>query len=96
MIGSMSRAPKYLGQAVNSRSVTDGDGHYQSPKVLPSSLGKMVSDRLEKTLQFFWNFADCNHMASPTISTCTYKYYRQSRPFLFDVFSNHKFENRSV
>jgi hypothetical protein len=30
------------------------------------------------------------------ISSCSYKPYRQSRPFLFDLFSNHNFNNRSV
>ena len=96
MIGSMNRVPQSSGEAVNRYFVGDGDGHCQSPEVLPCSLVEMVSDRLEKTLDFFWNSADFNHMASPMISPCVYKSYRQSRPFLFELFSNHKFTNRSV
>jgi len=96
MIGSMGRVPQCFGEAVNRYFVCDSDGHRQSPEVLPGSLGKMVFDWREKTFEFFGHSADCNHMASPMISFCLYKSYRPSRPFLFDVFSNHKFTNRSV
>ena len=90
------RAPKCFGQAVNSCSVTDCDGYYQGPKMVPRPLIKMLVDRFEKTLQFFGNSADCNHMVSPMISVCYYKSYRQDRPFFFCVLRNYKFNNRSV
>ena len=96
IIGPMSRVPKCLSQVVNSCTVTAGDGHYQGPKVLPGPLTEMLADGFEKTLQFLGNFADCNHMVSHLISVCYNKSYRQMRLFLFDVFSNHKFTNRSV
>jgi hypothetical protein len=96
MVGSMCRVTQGFSQTVYGCSMADGDGHYQSPKVFPRSCGEMLTKRLEKTLEFFRNFADCNHMASPAISFCFYHSYRQSRPFLFDVFGNHKFNNRSV
>ena len=96
MVGSMSRVPQCLGQSVNGYCMSDGDSHCQGPKVLPCSLVKMVSEGLEKTLQFFGDIADCNHMASLVISDCIYNSYRQSRPFFFWVLCNHKFKNRSV
>jgi hypothetical protein len=96
MICSMGRVSQCFCEAVNRYFVCDSYGHRQSPEVLPGSLGKMFSDWCEKTFEFFGNSADCNHMASPMISFCLCKSYRQSRPFLFDVFSNHKFTNRSV
>jgi hypothetical protein len=96
MVCSMCRVTQGLSQTFYGRTMADGDCHYQGPKVFPRSCGEMLMKRLEKTLEFFRNFADCNHMASPTIITCSYKRYRQSRPFLFDVFGNHKFTNRSV
>jgi hypothetical protein len=96
MISSMSRISQHFGEPVDRCAMTDRDSHYEGPKVLPSSLGKMVSERFEKTLQFSGYFADSNHKASPTIISCIYNCYRLSRPFLFDVFGNHKFKNRSV
>jgi hypothetical protein len=64
--------------------------------VLPWPLGKMLAKGFEKTLEFSWDFADCNHTASPMISFYCYKSYRQSRPFLFDNCHHQNLRNRSV
>jgi len=96
VIGAMSTVSQGLDEPVDSAAMTDADRQHHRPEVAEDMFRNLPFDRLEKTLQFFWNFADCNHMATPTISICHYRYYRQSRPFLLDVFSNHKFDNRSV
>ena len=96
MIGSVGRASQCFAELVNGSAVVDSDGQYQSPEVLPRSLREMLVNWSEKTLQFFGNSADSNHMASPMISICSYKSYRQDRPILFDAFRNHKSTNRSV
>jgi hypothetical protein len=96
MIGSVSGASEDFGQFIDSCTVAYGDSHYQSPEVLPWPLGKMLAKGFEKTLEFSWDFADCNHTASPMISFYCYKSYRQSRPFLFDNCHHQNLRNRSV
>jgi len=87
VIGSVGRASQSFGQAVNSSPMADSNYHYQSLEMLPCPSLKMIFDWSEKTLQFFWNFADCNHMLSPMISVFYYNSYRQERPFCLMFFT---------
>ena len=96
LISPVGRTPQYFSELVNSYAAADSNGHHQSPKVLSRSSSKMLMNGFEKTLQFFGNPANSNHMASPMISTCAYKSYCQDRPFLFNAFRNHTFTNRPV
>jgi hypothetical protein len=96
VIGAMSTVPQQLDEPINRTAMTDTYRQYHRPEIAVYMFGNLFLDRLEKTMQSLGNFADCNHMASPAITTFYYKSYRLSRPFLFDVFSNHHFNNRSV
>jgi hypothetical protein len=96
VIRSMSRMPQGFSESVQRCAVTDCDSHYQSPKVLPSWFGEMGFERFEKTLQFSGYFADSNHTASPTITSCLQNCYRLSGPFLFDNCYHQLLRNRSV
>jgi hypothetical protein len=96
VIGAMSTVPQQLDELVNRTAMTDAYRQYHRPEIAVHMFGNLLFDRLEKTLQFFWNFADCNHVASLMITICQYNCYRLSRPFLFAVFNNHNVSNRSV
>jgi hypothetical protein len=58
MISSMSRVSQCLSELLDGHCMSDRDSHCQSPEVLPCVLVKMVSEGLEKTLQFFGYIAD--------------------------------------
>jgi len=96
MIGAMSTVPQQLDESINRTAMADTYRQYHRPEIAVYMFGNLFFDRLEKTLQFFGNFADCNHMAFLSISVCQYNSYRPSRPFLFNSFGNHNFDNRSV
>jgi hypothetical protein len=96
VIRSVRRASQSFGKAFDSAPMTDGDRQNQRPKVTPSSLREMAFERCEKTLHFFGCFADSNHTASPTTTSCFPKCYRLSRPFLFDNCYHQNFRNRSI
>ena len=92
-VGGVSEGP---GQAIDRGAMADSKGHDQRPEVFPRLFGEVAFEGFEKTVQFFGNFADCNHTVSPTIIVCGYKCYRLKRPFLFGVNSYHDSDNRSV
>ena len=96
MIRPVSRAPQGLSEAFYSAAMIYGDSQNQWPKVSPSSLRERASKWPEKTLQFSRYFADSNHTASPTITCCSQKCYRLSRPFLFDNYYHRNPKDRSV
>jgi hypothetical protein len=96
VIGAMSTVPQQLDEFFNRTAMTDAHRQYHRPEIAVHMFGNLLFHRLEKTLQFFWDFADCNHVASLMITICRYKCYRLSRPFLFAVFNNHNVSNRSV
>jgi hypothetical protein len=62
VIGSVGRVSQSFCQTVNSSPVADSNCHYQRPEMLPGPSLKMIFNWSEKTLQFFWNLADCKHM----------------------------------
>ena len=96
VIRPVSRASQGLGEAFYGAAMTYGNSQNQRPEVAPSSLRERASERLEKTLQFSRYSADSNHTASPTITCCSQKCYRLSRPFLFDNCYHQNLKNRSV
>jgi len=89
-------APQGFGQAFYGTAMIYGDSQNQRPKVSPGSLCEVAPERREKTLHFSGYFADSNHTASPTITSCFQKCYRPSRPFLFDNCYHQNLKNRSV
>ncbi len=96
MIGPMGRAAQGFDESINGSAMADGDRHNQGPKMPPGRLAKVLLKRTKESFYFFGYPADSNHVASPTISSCVHKAYRQSRPFFFDLFTHYYYENRSV
>jgi hypothetical protein len=96
MIGAMSTVSQQLDEFVNRTAMTDAHRQYHRPEITVHMFGNLLFNRFEKSLQFFWDFTDCNHVASLMITICRYKCYRLSRPFLFAVLNNHNLYNRSV
>jgi hypothetical protein len=96
MIGAMSTVPQQLDESINRTAMADTHRQYHRPKIAVYMFGNLLFDRLEKTLQFFGNFADCNHTASKLISNCFQDTYRQMRLFLFDNHYHQNSLNRSV
>jgi len=94
VIGSMGRASQRFGQPLDRCAMAKSDGHHQSPEVLPRALAEVLTMGQEKTLQFFRNSADSNHKASFMRTTCSYKSYRQDKPFFLEICRNYKITNR--
>jgi len=64
VIGTMSSVPQRLDEPVDCTAMTYADRHYHGPEVAVNMFGDLFFDGSEKTLQFFWDFADGNHTAS--------------------------------
>jgi hypothetical protein len=96
VIGAMSTVPQRLDESINGTAMTDTYRQYQRPEIAVHMFGNLLFDRFEKTLQFFWNFADGNHTASMLISICFQNTYRQQRLFLFHNYYHQNSLNRSV
>jgi hypothetical protein len=97
VIGAMSTVPQRLDKSVNRTAMADAYRQYHGPEIVVYMFGDLFFDRPEKTLQFFRNFADCNHTASMLISSCYQDTYRQMRLFLFDnQYHQQNSLNRSV
>ena len=96
VIGAMSTVSQRLDEPINRAAVTNADRHHHRPEIAVDMFRNLPFDRLEKTLQFFWDFADGNHTASMLISTYYQDTYRQMRLFLFDNHYHQNPSNRSV
>jgi hypothetical protein len=92
----MSTVPQRLDESVYRAAMTDADRQHHRPEVAMDMFRNLSFYGLEKTFQFSWDFTDSNHTASLHISDCSHNTYRQTKLFLFDVFNNHNFNNRSV
>jgi len=96
MICSVCGISERFNEPVYSAAVTDADREHKGPEVAIDMLGNLLFNRLEKTFQFSWDFADCNHTASLHISSCCHNAYRQTKLFLFDNCYHQNPFNRSV
>jgi hypothetical protein len=96
MIGPMCSVSERLDESVYGTSVTDADRKHKGPEVVVNMFGNLLFNRFEKRLDFFWDFADCNHTASLQISSCLHNTYRQTKLFLFDNCYHQNPYNRSV
>jgi hypothetical protein len=96
VICAMSTVPQQLDEFVNRTAMTDAYRKYHRPEIAVHMFGNLLFSRLEKTLQFFWDFADCNHTASLQISVCLHNAYRQTKLFLFDNCYHQNPSDRSV
>jgi hypothetical protein len=96
VICAMSTVPQQLDESVYSAAMADADRYHHRPEVAVDMFRNLPFYRFEKTLQFFWDFADCNHTASLQISVCLRNAYRQTKLFLFDNCYHQNPSNRSV
>jgi hypothetical protein len=96
VVGAMSTVSQQLYEPIDSAAMTDANRQHHRPEVAIDVFRNLSFDRLEKTLQFSWDFADGSHTASLHISSCLYITYRQTKLFLFDNSYHQFFKNRSV
>ena len=96
VIGPVGRTAQQPGQTLNRRAVGNGHGQHQAPEVMKRPVRKLPHDALEKSLSFPWHPADGNHAATPSISLCWHKSYRQDEPFFFCASPHRVIPNRSV
>jgi hypothetical protein len=75
---------------------TDADRPHHRPEVTIDMFRNLPFDGLEKTLEFFRNFADGNRNASMLISISYYNAYGHTTLFLFDNLHHQNSLNRSV
>jgi hypothetical protein len=64
VIGAMRSVSQRLDEPVYRAAMTDADRQHHRPEVAVDMFRNTSFYRLEKTLQFSWDFADGNHTAS--------------------------------